>query len=303
MNKWVNRRTLQFELDKLKASVVCQRVFVPSNAMKFVFLCGANKDHEHVSERRRFLYEFAQKHLISSQFFFAEKVIETLVKEGHKKNILDIEHQISAFSDYIIIILESNSAFAELGAFSNDGLRKKLIVINDSKYKDVKSFINLGPIEAIKEAGGANKILFYPMKSNGIHYLDGIGEVCTALYEILGSPKREDTKKLTLTDCDPSQKFDKISAMFTHDLVYFACRASHGELIEIVKGIFGESNFKLREHLAVLSAFGSVARDGEGYYRSKLGKPYLRYPKEVSMLMSLFRNYLLRSFPGRLHAS
>ena len=85
----------------------------------------------------------------------------TLQKEGHKGNILDVEHDISEFADHIIIILESPSAFAELGAFAHAKLRNKLIIINDKKYESENSFINLGPIKAIRECTGDLSVINY----------------------------------------------------------------------------------------------------------------------------------------------
>ncbi len=157
----------------LKGAIESSLVHRPKKTNRFVFLCGANKKKNEISERRKALIAFASKNLPHNKFFLAEKVFTFLSAEGHKGNLIDIENQISRFSDHILIILESQSAFAELGAFSHEELRKKLIVINDKKFEDAESFVNLGPIKAIEEVSGKNHILNYKMKDDGVHSLDG----------------------------------------------------------------------------------------------------------------------------------
>ena len=151
LNEIRNKKLIHARINDLQRFLNNSKVYQPSNISNFVFLCGANKSKSEPSERRKALIKFSKNHLPHTQFFLAEKMFNTLQKEGHKGNILDVEHLISGFSDYILIILESNSAFAELGAFSHNTLRDKLIVINDLKFKDEESFINLGPIKAIEE--------------------------------------------------------------------------------------------------------------------------------------------------------
>ena len=62
---------------------------------------------------------------------------------------MSLEHQITAIADKIVIVLESESALCELGAFTHKDLRKKLVVINDSRFRASESFINTGPIAAL----------------------------------------------------------------------------------------------------------------------------------------------------------
>ena len=157
----------------LKDAIETSLVHRPKKTFRFVFLCGANKKKDEISERRKALLDFASKNLPHNKFFLAEKVFHFLSKEGHRGNLIDIENQISKFSDHILIVLESNSSFAELGAFSHKELRKKLIVINDKKYESAESFVNLGPIKAIEEVSGKANILNYNMREDGIYSLDG----------------------------------------------------------------------------------------------------------------------------------
>ena len=277
-------------------------MYRPKSLTKFIFLCGANKDATSISERRKALIDFSKKQLPHTQFFLAEKMFATMQAEGHKGNILDVEGQMSDFADHIVIVLESNSTFAELGAFSNNLiLRKKLIVINDSKYVNEQSFVNFGPIRAIQEVTGRDNIIHYAMHKDGVHQKDTIGDVFGKLYKLLKDPIITKPLPVGLHECNPASRFDKHSAMFVHDLIYFSGPILHIELIEILKQIFGDQNFKLKEHVAILTAFGSVKRNDAGLYKSENSKPYYEYRFDTNFLVSTFRNYMLKSCPERIY--
>ena len=215
--------------------------------------------------------------------------------------MLDIEHEITQFADHIILVLESPSSFAELGAFSHNELRKKLIIINNSDFMSSESFINLGPLKAIEESSGKENIIYYKMSDDGVYRLDSIGDIFSSLYNLLKDPIKGRSTPLTLDDCNPASKFNKHSAMFVHDLIYFTGPINHKELAEITRQLFGDNDFKLKEHIAILGAYGSVHRNSAGLYRSQRGQPYYVYKYDVNKLISTFRNYLLKSYPERLY--
>lgn len=297
-----NKKAAKKNIELLKNSISGSRVYLPKDISKFVFLCGANKNKDTISERRNALINFSNKHLPHTQFFLAEKIFSTLKDEGHKVNILDIEHEISNFADHILIVLESPSSFTELGAFSSKALRNKLIVINDSKFSTSPSFINLGPLKAIEESTSKNNIIQYKMKVDGIHKVDTIGDVFSPLFELLKEPLKPKASALKLELCNPANQFDKISAMFIHDLVFLTGPIAHKELVEILKLIFDEKdNFKLSEHLAILVAFNSIYRNKAGLYKSRIGRTYYDYRFDINSFISTFRNYILKHFPERIY--
>jgi len=174
-------------LGKLSSCIRKNAIWHPKEDVDFVFLCGANIRKTRIpSKRRQQLLDFASKNLPNSKFFLAEVIFDILAAEGHKENILDVESELSDLADKIIIILESESAFCELGAFASfRKLRDKIIVINDEEHRDSKSFINKGPIEAIKEISQNKKILLYRMDKDGREKGDGIGDIFSDLYKIL----------------------------------------------------------------------------------------------------------------------
>jgi len=290
-------------VDALLKGINNSRVYLPSNISKFVFLCGANKTPGEVSERRKALMEFSKVQLPHTHFFLAEKMFSTLKDEGHKGNILDVENLISDFSDYILIILESPSAFTELGAFSHDKLRSKLVVINNIDFKKENSFINLGPIKAIEERSGLDRIVYYKMNEDGVKNRDAIGDTFHQIYELFKDPIRSTRKAVNLDSLNPAKNFDKKSAMFIHDLIYLSGPLLYVELIELLKLIFGDYSFNKATHLlAILSSFESIERNADGLFRSKLEETYYQFKFDTSKYISTFRNYVLKKYPERLYA-
>lgn len=303
LNEIKHKKLIRSRISALQQAISNSRVFLPANISKFVFLCGANQSKDEISERRKALIEFATKNLPDTQFFLAEKMFSTLKEEGNKDNILDVEHLISKFSDYILIILESPSAFTEFGAFSHSGLRSKLVVINDLNYKDEPSFINLGPIKAIQEKSGDNHIIHYKMNNDGVHKLDAIGEIFHHVFELFKGPVKARNKAIDIETCNPAKVFSKISAMLVHDLIYFTGPILYKEIIELLKLLFGKNNYNNVAHLlAILTSFESIERNSDGLYRSKIKDTYYDYRFDSGLLISTFRNYTLKNYPERLNA-
>jgi len=297
-----NKKLLKERVEVLKHSIQNSKVFLPAKLSKFIFLCGANKSSTEISERRKALIDFAKINLPHAHFFLAEKMFITLREEGHKGNILDVENLISDFSDHILIVLESNSSFAELGAFSHSSLREKLVIINNIEYKNEQSFINLGPIRAIEESSGNNKIIYYKMRNDGVTHRDAIGDTFHHLYELFKDPIRHSGKALDLNVLDPHTNFDKKSAMFIHDLIYLSGPILHKEIIELLKLIFGDKSYNKTMHLlAILCSFESIERNKSGLYKSKLETTYFDFRFDTHKYISTFRNYTLRSYPERIY--
>ena len=287
-----------------RGHITTGNVVRPSDVSKFVFLCGANKEDRRISERRKALLSFAQHHLPKCKFFLAEKVFECLQEEGHRGNILDVENKISEFADTILIILESPSAFAELGAFSHKELRNKLIVINDKKYHKSSSFINLGPIKAIEEAGGNERIVSYPMRPDGIDRMDAIGDTFAALHSQLKVPAKSKSKSQPLfeKDLDPKRVFNKDSAMLVHDLVYITGPIKYKELIMIMLKLFGQGSYDIvKQLLGLLVAFEAIEKNDKALYKSKQNACFLSYPFDVDSIISSFRNVCLKYHSDRIY--
>lgn len=105
-----------------------------------IFLCGGYK-----STRRETLATYLHKsHKLL--LFKAEDVWGT-VSHQPDANALEMERQLAALSDMVIVIVESAGTIAELGAFAlTQELRSRLLPILSRKHKNKKSFLNTGPV-------------------------------------------------------------------------------------------------------------------------------------------------------------
>lgn len=275
------------------------------NVEKFVFLCGANIKQGTPSHRRSELIKFAETSLPHCRFFLAEKVFDVFIQElSFDSNLLDLEHELSAFSDQIIIILESESAFTELGAFASfNDLRKKIIVVNDLEFKHSESFINDGPIKAIKDSCSPDNIIHYPMVNNGA--VDGIGEIFHNLSLLLSRPLSKRSRVLKSNDTNPTIKFNRDSIRFLHDVVYLFGPLSTKELVEILRVVYddqGDIRKNTVKHLAMLSALDLVSID-DGIYKSLLNIPFLTYQPGYKSILAIFRSFWLKNNPERYYGN
>ncbi|MGA3983695.1 retron St85 family effector protein [Ralstonia nicotianae] len=269
--------------------------------LSLIFLCGANQSDLVPSARRQYLKKTIEAALPHARIVYAELVMEELAKHGKVKNLLDIEHKISNIADWILIVLESYSSFCELGAFAHQGLRKKLLVVNDSKFRAQPSFINHGPLQAIKEDVAEDRIIWYPMGATGIQELDAIGLTVPGILKHL-SPLR----KRTSLDRDallPSAG-NQASLFFLHDIIYLCGPITHQETIEIYKSIFGSQPFEdvksLRGILHASKLITPIANAGESSYISTATETFISFGGSADSLISAFRRFHLKHNPGRL---
>lgn len=278
------------------------KVFTPALEKRFVFLCGAG-GRDGLSPRRRALSEFAAANLQNCIFFQAERIVDVLLKEGKEKNLLDVENDVLAVSDFILIVLESESAFCELGAFASIGsVREKIIVINNRLYRDSQSFINYGPLKAIKEVREAH-ILDYYMSPIEYESVDSVAEIYLPLSKLLLAEQTEKRrKKVVLEDCSP-ESLSKQSMQLVSDLIWFCGPITAVELIEILKFLFGPRNFKMIQViLGTLTACRDivVAPGERPMYWSKRATPMFDYLNfdEIDV-RSAFRHHYLKFSSNR----
>lgn len=291
-------------LQNFSAVIFKKNIWRPTEDVKFVFLCGANIQHGTPSKRRQLLLKFSSSNLPYTKFFLAEKIFEVLKKEGHKTNLLDIEHDLSNFADFVIVVLESESTFCELGAFAiHKELRKKIIVINDHNFKESGSFINRGPVKAISEMTDGKHILYYNMDKDGKFHGDSIGDVFTSLYELLHkTPKK---RRDRIVECNPNLFFTKDSLRFIHDLVFFASPISFPELSRVIKILFSKSKeSQLQKHLGMLCAISQIKIIKKDLYVSLYNKPFFDYRQyDIYSLIASFKNLYFRYDSNRLNAT
>lgn len=232
----------------LKPLRITSSLFYPD--AQIVFVCG--KDLSKEDSRRKIFMQYAEKNLHKFNFLLAEKVFATKMHDDDV-DLLTIESTMSDYADCIIIILESESAFAELGAFSfSDELAKKIIVINDILHKDSPSFINLGPIKKIsQQRDGFGNPIHVNMKS----FLS-----CAKMVEQkLSKIERKKAFRKDLNTYDNFKKFSKERMLLLYDIVGFLSPVTQKELIAICEDIYGKHDFSfLRTDISILSSLDMI---------------------------------------------
>lgn len=131
------------------------------NGKTNIFLCGANPNYLKEGEisKRKLLEESLEK-TNNCFIVYPEWLFPKLLTK--KKNLLTLEHRLVNMVDSVVIPLDTIATYAELGAFVIDPqLVKKVIVINDAHYRNKKSFVNLGPINLIKEKADVKNVILY----------------------------------------------------------------------------------------------------------------------------------------------
>lgn len=269
--------------------------------LSFIFLCGANQSNLVPSERRKFLKKSIEAALPYARIVYAERVMDELVKHGKTKNLLDVEHQISGIADWILIVLESFSSFCELGAFAAESLRSKLIVINDSHYKTQPSFINHGPLQAIKEDVAEDRVIWYPMRPDGVTIRDAIGMTLPLVLKHL--EHRHLRLSLDSAACFPNIK-NPASLFFLHDIIYLCGPITHAETIEIYKRLFGDQSFDeikaLRAILHAADLITTIINDNESCYLASTPETFINFHSADKDLVPAFRRFHLKFNPTRL---
>lgn len=117
-----------------------------------VFLVGAGKNAPS-SIRDSIRKELTSRsYLKRLDVYYPEELFEELLRSGTKYDLLSLENLLAKSVHSVVIILEGPGAVAELGAFANHkGLKDRLIVIVDKKYRRANSFIMLGPVRFLCE--------------------------------------------------------------------------------------------------------------------------------------------------------
>lgn len=112
-----------------------------------IFLCGA--DTANINSFRYMLNNEFKKYA-KFNVVYPELIFATLLNRKDS-NLLELEDELASYVDLIVLPLEGQGTLAEIGAFTvNKNLLPKIIAINDIRFKNSKSFINLGPLDLIQ---------------------------------------------------------------------------------------------------------------------------------------------------------
>ena len=231
---------------------------------KVVFVCGGKSGHESPTARDVFL-EYSKKNLHEYRFFKAEDAFERLLE---KYDLLSLEDKLTAYSDCIIIILESPGAIAELGAFTiKEELAQMVLAINDKKFFKEESFIALGPLQKIKSKSKFGETIYVNLEA----VLAEAPEIATRLRVI----KRRKSIAVSMENWEAFGLCEaKTRMLFLADLITLFSPVSKKELTQILKTLFNiEEYIDVDVELSVLEALSIVSHKKNYYFRSLNEKP------------------------------
>ncbi|MFO1464319.1 MAG: retron St85 family effector protein [bacterium] len=243
---------------QLKMCIQDQRTFLKSDAV-IVFTCGSRFNSEGSTPRERLL-QYGKRHLKQFQFFVAEEFFNP--EEEQKIDLLTLEDNLGNYSDCIIIILDSESTFAELGAFTNSPrLENKLLVINDVKHNGNNSFLSLGPLARINQKSKFKPVIYTNLTS----FLVSLPEIEKRLSKI----KRENQQSIDLSSYEKIYSLDpKKRILFILDLIQVFSPISHREIITVLKEVYGDKSYNfINMEIGLLKAMKLIDFQEKYYFR------------------------------------
>lgn len=121
-----------------------------------VFLCGKELGDSRSDLRLQVKALLATR--MGCSPFLGEEIAELRTTPKVPQDHLTIEVQAATGSDLVLIFLGSPGTLAEVTAFAlNAQVNSKLVVFNETRYKQVQSFVNLGPLRLID----ADRTIFF----------------------------------------------------------------------------------------------------------------------------------------------
>lgn len=228
-----------------------------------VLLCGGFVPEKHHPDELdppiRSLRDAITRHVVTlaaPPHIFRPEEIKSWQEDGVFKNLMEFESDLASICSLVAIVVESEGAIAELGAFSQlPDLRKKLIVIVAEEWSQKKSFINLGILRYIKEEHGTG-VRVYPWEVK--HPLgitaDLVTDVVDDIKEELGGLKKSRTFNIAN---------DVHLMVLIYELIKIFVALKEIELLDALKNL-GRLVHRdgLRRRLFLLEQFGLIERIG-----------------------------------------
>ena len=123
----------------------------------FIFFCGGPisdvSEPNPVSARDQiYRYIWAHRGELAERIRRAEDIQDWFRPSVGYKDLITFENHIAELADAVVIFVESPGAIAEVGAFSQiPSITKKLLVFVQERHADDESFINLGPLDFLRD--------------------------------------------------------------------------------------------------------------------------------------------------------
>lgn len=257
-----------------------------------IFVCGKSITAD--DSKRKIFMEYADRHLKGFHFLLAEKYFSAMEDKTH--NLLTIENRLADYSDGIIIILESESTFAELGAFAiSDKLCKKILPVNDNRFIKSESFINLGPLRKIDTSlNNLGPTIPANMRS--------ITHCFSSINDRLNKIKRKNAKRLNLTDINKFNSNHKERLLLIYEIINLFGPITSKEIYQYFSDIYNKARLDIiRFDLVLLLALGLANKNENFYISAKPGISFIDFKSTRNFtIRSKTILYYKRHHPNRL---
>lgn len=174
---------------------------VEFSAQQVVLLCGGKVEYgAHPGSSAKSLRDAIAREFPSFELFRPEE-ITSWHSDGIFADLVSFEKELASICSLIVIILESEGALVELGAFSQlPELSEKIVAIRASKFASDPSFINLGIIRFITtKSPNSSVVKSYPWEIMDPTTISSeiTGDVISDIQEALAEQGKTKTLKIT----------------------------------------------------------------------------------------------------------
>lgn len=249
------------------ANLIKNNLFIDNQRITTIFLCGGDVTNEKFARFK--LAQFFMK-MKRVEVFYPEDLFDDLLAGQGQHSLLSLENILAESVDAIVIVPESPGSFAELGAFSNnEKLSRKMVCVQDNKFRFKKSFLNYGPIRLLKKLNASSVIRCdFNLLNNEVLNSD----FNTKLMRTITSIRRRHPVKQTVDNILFADRFilpciylmDGINNVLLYDLLKKATRKDN-LLCEII----------VKSSLSRMIKDRIIIRTTEGYHITDNGMEYV----------------------------
>lgn len=224
-----------------------------------VLLCGGrspSKAHPNDPEIpiRSLRHALVENHDHQLELFKPEDVTDWN-GDGVFKNLLDLEIDLASMSSLVVVLLESEGAIAELGAFSQlKEFDNKIKVIVPLEYAEAPSFIELGIFRHVR-ASKKGAVKYFPWEARHP------GTITAELVTDVASEIQDELNELPKTQLIRLDNSSHI-LILTHQLIDIFVALKEGELLDYLAKVGVNINKdELKRNLFLLQRFRLISRE------------------------------------------
>lgn len=251
-------------VEELRRSFNVGKPLIAKNAY-LVFVFGARLGASPPKARELFM-RYARGQIKWVEFFLAEEYFEVF-SSGEEYDLLTTEERMVHYADCLLMFLESESTFAELGAFAiKDDVAKRLLLVNEKAHRHSDSFIAKGPVAKAERLSRFGAPIYVGLE----HALLAVAELEGRLAKL----KRQRAESFSIRTYEEFQNQSaKIRMLVIYQIVGILAPVRHGELIQTIKAIYGLSGgVHIETEVAMLQTLKLVSTC-DGFLTIRPGRP------------------------------